>query len=114
MPVPLRLTVCGLVGSLSEIVIVAVRVPFAFGANETASVHDPAPLSDAPQLFVTTKSLLFAPVTVTLEIVITAELAFVSVTFRGGLFEPTGPPGNASEAGEAEIAATPVPVSETE
>jgi hypothetical protein len=58
VPIPLRLTVCGLLGPLSEIVIVPDRRPTAVGAKVTVIVQLLPDPSDAPQLFVCVKSPL--------------------------------------------------------
>ena len=48
MPVPLKLTVCGLLGSLSLMTRVADRAPAALGLNARLIVHLPSPASLLP------------------------------------------------------------------
>ncbi len=52
IPVPLRLTLCGLPAALSVIETVPVRVPVAVGVNVTLIVQLAAAATDAPQVFV--------------------------------------------------------------
>ena len=52
VPVPVRLTVCGLPVTLSVTVIVPVRVPAAVGVKVTVIVHVPAGATEAGQLLV--------------------------------------------------------------
>ena len=61
-PVPLKLAVCGLPAALSVTVIEALLGPVAVGVKATVIVHDPAPVSEVPQVFVWAKSPLLAPV----------------------------------------------------
>ena len=69
MPVPERLTVCGLPAALSVMVIVPVRLPVALGVKFTVIVQlDPAATLD-PHALVCVKSPAFAPVTVILVMV---------------------------------------------
>jgi hypothetical protein len=51
MPVPLRLTVCGLPVALSVMLSVPVSVPVAVGVNVTLIVQAVATASEVPQLF---------------------------------------------------------------
>jgi hypothetical protein len=62
-PVPLRLIVRGLPGSLSVITIVPVRVPAAVGLKVTLMLHDESELTEPMQPLVMEKS---APVRTTL------------------------------------------------
>ena len=79
MPVPVRLTVCGLPVALSVIVTAAVRAPLAAGVNVTLIVQfAPAP-TELPQVLVWAKSLAFVPVRARLEIVSAALPVLVSV-----------------------------------
>jgi hypothetical protein len=67
VPVPVRLTLCGLPAALSVRVIAAVRVPLAAGVKVTLIVQlAPAATLD-PQLLVWAKSLALVPVTARLE-----------------------------------------------
>src|SRR5437762_10676783 len=49
-PVPLRVTVCGLLAAESVMVRVPLRVPAAVGVNVTVIVHPPLPASNLPPL----------------------------------------------------------------
>ena len=73
VPVPERLTVCGLPLALSVRVTAAVRVPLAAGVKVTLMVQlAPAATLD-PQLLVCAKSLGFVPMSARLEM-LKAEL----------------------------------------
>jgi hypothetical protein len=48
MPVPLKLTVCGLPGSLSLMARVADRAPAALGLNARLILHVPSPATVPP------------------------------------------------------------------
>jgi hypothetical protein len=48
MPAPLKLTVCGLLGSLSLMARVADRAPAALGLNARLIVHVPSPATVLP------------------------------------------------------------------
>jgi hypothetical protein len=73
VPVPERLTVCGLPAALSEMLTEAVRLPLAEGVNVTLIVQlAPAATLD-PQLLVCAKSLALVPVSARLEM-LKAEL----------------------------------------
>jgi len=64
LPVPLNVTACGLVGSLSVMVSEADREPPASGAKVIEMLHDPKPGRELPQVsWVNWKSPVFAPVT---------------------------------------------------
>jgi hypothetical protein len=67
VPVPVRVTICGLPDALSAIEIAAVRVPEAVGVNTAVMVQFAAAISVEPQLFVWEKSPGFAPVIVMAE-----------------------------------------------
>jgi hypothetical protein len=66
MPVPERLTVCGLPLALSAMLTSAVRVPPAEGVKVTLIVQSAPAATELPQLFVSAKSLALVPVTVRL------------------------------------------------
>jgi len=51
-PVPVRLTVCGLPGALSKMLIDAVRAPAAVGVNVTLIVQLLFAATELPQVFV--------------------------------------------------------------
>jgi hypothetical protein len=52
VPVPVRLTVCGLPAALSEMLTNAVRVPVAVGLNVTLIVQLPPAATELPQVLV--------------------------------------------------------------
>ena len=89
VPVPVRLSVWGLLAALSVNTTEAVRVPAALGANATASVHCAEDAREAPQLLVKVKSAALEPVSWTLVKVKVALPSFVKVADRGELVEPT-------------------------
>jgi len=62
VPVPERLAVCGLLVALSVTVKVPLRVPVAVGVKVTLIVQDAPAATELPQLFVSAKSPLLAPV----------------------------------------------------
>jgi hypothetical protein len=68
VPVPLRLTVCGLFAALSLIESVAVRLPAAEGVKVTLSAQEPLGIIVAPVQVsaLLAKSLAFEPVSPTL------------------------------------------------
>jgi hypothetical protein len=64
VPVPVRVTACGLPAALSVMVTAADRAPVAVGLNVTLIVQLPVfAATELPQVFVCAKSPLFAPVT---------------------------------------------------
>ena len=67
VPVPLRLTVCGLPVLLSVRVMAAVRVPLAAGVKVTLIAQLAPAATLAPQLFVWAKSLALLPESAILE-----------------------------------------------
>lgn len=81
--VPVKSTTCGLPAAESMMVIWAVRVGgvIEVGAKVTVIVQLPRGGTEVPQVFVCTKSLASAPVTVTLVIsrVVLAPLVRVTV-----------------------------------
>jgi hypothetical protein len=88
VPVPFRLTVCGLPPPSSLILIFAILVPVAVGVNVTEIVQLALAAMLVPQVLVSEKSALFAPL---MAIPINWVLpVFVSVTFCGALAVPTG------------------------
>jgi len=89
VPVPVRLTACGLPLALSAIVRVPLRAPLALGANVTLIAQlAPAP-SDVPQLLVCAKSPAFVPLITMLPIESAAPPVFESVTPLAALVVPT-------------------------
>lgn len=89
MPVPDRLTVCGLPPPLSVIESVPLRLPLACGVNVTLIVQNfPAP-NVVPQLFVSTKSPAFLPVIPTFVMLRLVLPLLVIVTGSGPSVVPT-------------------------
>jgi hypothetical protein len=74
-PVPLRVTICGLPGALSEMLSVPLRVPLPVGIRITLIVQLLPAATLVPQLFVCVKS----PLTAKLEIVTTPLPVLVRV-----------------------------------
>jgi hypothetical protein len=69
-PVPVRLRMCGLVGSLATLtaMLALSAEPPAVGVNFTATVHDECAAAVAPQVPpATAKSLAFAPLKLSLD-----------------------------------------------
>lgn len=63
MPVPPRVTICGLPAALSVMVTEALRLPTALGVNVTETTQLPPAATELPQVLFWEKSPLFAPVT---------------------------------------------------
>ena len=63
LPVPVRLTVCGLPVALSVMITAAVRIPGAEGENLTLIVQLPPAATELAQVLVCVKSLASVPVT---------------------------------------------------
>src|ERR1700737_2934368 len=76
LPTPLRVAVCGLVGSLSVTVSIPLRVPVWVGVNVTLTLHEAFAGRLAGQVLVWEKS----PLAATLEIVSGFDPVFVTVT----------------------------------
>jgi hypothetical protein len=94
VPVPLSVTVCGLLKSPSTITTFAVSAPATDGVKTTLMVQEAPAAILVPQVFDgEAKSVSAAagepPVTVTLENAIAAPLLFVSVTVCAGVVVPT-------------------------
>lgn len=68
VPVPARLTICGLPAALSVMVMDALRLPTALGVNVTVTMQFPPAATMFPQVLFCVKSPLLAPVTETLVI----------------------------------------------
>jgi len=79
-PIPVRLTVCGLPGALSAMVTAALRDPAAAGVNVTLMLQGVPGVRLVPHVLVSIKSLLFAPVTLTLVMFKLAVPLLVRVT----------------------------------
>ena len=80
VPVPVRVTVCGLPNALSLMEIAADRLPGAVGAKITLTVQVPPAATGPPQVFVAGKSPALFPVTAILVIVRVALPLLVRVT----------------------------------
>jgi hypothetical protein len=89
VPVPVRLTVCGLPAALSETVSVAVRLPGAVGVNVTLMVQLPPAASELPQVVVSGKSPGLGPVTARLAMLKARLPLFVRVTDCAGVEVPS-------------------------
>ena len=87
-PVPVRLTVSGLLVALSVTVIAAVRLPAAVGVKVTLIVQLPPAASELPQVVVSGKSPALGPVTATLVMLKAASLLFVRMTVCAGVEVP--------------------------
>lgn len=110
MPVPLKDAVCGLPVALSATLTEAVRVPVAVGLKVTLTWQEP-PATTLVQVLVCEKSVLFAPVILTLVTVNGALPEFVSVMTVTVLEDPTIVFANVTLEGERlTLGATPVPV----
>jgi hypothetical protein len=79
-PVPLKLTVWGLPGALSEMLKVPPRVPAAVGVKVTLIVQLAPAATELPQLLLWAKSLASVPVTARLAILRVALPVLVRVT----------------------------------
>jgi hypothetical protein len=92
VPVPVRLTVCGLLAALSLIESVAVRLPVAEGVKVTLTVHAPLGVTVAPEQVspLLAKSLAFVPLIVTVEMVRLAVPVLVTVSAWAALVALTG------------------------
>ena len=89
VPVPERLTVCGLPVALSVIVTVAVRLPVAAGVKVTLIVQLPPAATELPQVLVCAKSLGLVPVMARLEMVKVAVPVLLRVAVCAPLVEAT-------------------------
>ena len=88
LPVPVRLTVCGLPLALSAMLTEAVRAPVAVGVNVTLIVQVPFAATELPQVLVAAKSPGSVPA---VPILVTVKLAFpvlVRVTACAALVVP--------------------------
>ena len=90
VPVPDRLTACGLPLALSAMLTDPARLPLAEGVNVTLIVQLPPAATELPQLLLCAKSLAFVPVTARLLMISAAFPPFVNVTLRAAaLVTPT-------------------------
>jgi hypothetical protein len=110
VPVPLRLTVCGLFGALSVKISVPVAAPVAVGVKVTFTEHFAPALRLAPQVLLETAN---GPVTAMLAKVNAALWAFVRVTLFAELVLPTAVLPKLRLATESVTGAVPLPLSET-
>jgi hypothetical protein len=111
VPVPVRLTVCGLPAAVSVTVRVAVLVNAAVGVNLTLMVQLEPAASVAPHVVVRVKSVLFAPVMVMPVMDSVAVPVSRKVTVCAELVVPMSRVLNESDAGERLTAgAVPVPL----
>jgi hypothetical protein len=69
VPVPVRLTVCGLPGALSVTVTAADRAPVAVGEKTTTMLQAAPAASELPHVLVCVKSWTLTPVMAMAEIV---------------------------------------------
>ena len=106
MPVPLKLTLCGLLVALLVMVIAPVRVPASVGVKVTLMLHEPPTPKPAPQLFVEAKS----PLAVMLVKLRPALPLFVNVTSCAVLLVPTFYPVKPSDVGLSATSGTPIPM----
>jgi len=106
-PVPLKLTVCGLLFALSVKVNVPLREPCTFGENVTEAVQLAPAASVAGQLELTAKSLRLLVIALMLSEV---DWLLVSVTVCATLDVPNAWLGKVKLPGLATAATIPVPV----
>jgi hypothetical protein len=90
VPVPERLTVCGLARALSVMLTEAVRLPLADGVNVTLMVQEAPAATDLPHVFVSAKLLLLVPLIARLVILNVALPVLLRVTVRALLVVFTG------------------------
>jgi hypothetical protein len=109
VPVPERLTTCGLNMPLYVTVTPPRTVPGAVGVNETLKVHLDAPASVAPQGIVPLATALKSPLATSVKLS-EEEPLFFSVTVREGLVVPTATLPKAIADVEIEIGGSPVPL----
>jgi hypothetical protein len=112
VPVPVRLTVCGLPAALSETLTVAVRVPAAVGVKVTLIVQLLFAATELPQVFDSAKSPVLVPVMLMLVMLKLEFPVLLKVTLCAALVVPTFWLLNVRLVGErlAVPAAVPVPV----
>lgn len=106
MPVPARLTVCGLLVALSVTVMDPVYAPAAVGVDVTLMVQLPRAATVPPQVFVSVKPALAA---ILLMAKAEAGLLLVSVTVIGALAMRIGWVAKVKEVGLSVTGSTPVP-----
>jgi hypothetical protein len=90
VPVPERLTECGLPVALSEIVTDAMRLPLAEGLKVTLIVQAAPAVTLEPQLLVWVKSLALVPETAIEAMLKSAVPELVRVTTWAAPLVPTG------------------------
>ena len=89
VPVPERVTVCGLPLALSATLSVAERVPLAEGVKVTLVVQLPPAATELPQVLVWAKLLALVPESAMLVMLNAALPPLVSVIVFAVLVEPT-------------------------
>ena len=89
VPVPERLTVCGLPLTLSEILSAAAEAPLAEGLKVTLIAQLAPAATELPQLLVCVKLLALEPETARLVMLRAALPELVRVIVRAGLAVPT-------------------------
>ena len=111
VPVPVKFTVCGLPVALSVMVRLAVRLPVAVGAKVTLIAQLAPAATELPQVVVSAKSPLLAPVIAILVTLNDTAPVLVNVTMRAALVVPTPWLPKLTLVGERLIAGVaPVPV----
>ena len=90
VPVPLRLTVCGLPLALSAIFSEAPRLPLAEGVKVTLMVQLPAAATELPQVLVWAKSPALVPASAMLVMLSAALPVLFRVTVCAALDDPSG------------------------
>ena len=112
IPVPVKLTDCGLLFALSVTVSDAVFAPGVTGAKVTPILQDEwAPMLAPQALEDTANSPEFVPVVAMLDRGKAALVLFVSVTVLGAVVVPSASFPKASVTGDKEACRTPVPES---
>jgi hypothetical protein len=86
VPVPVRLTVCGVVAALLEILRVPLRVSAAVGVKVTLTVQLAPAATELPQLLDSVKSLALVPVTARF-VILTEELPVLARVTDCGLLD---------------------------
>jgi len=114
-PAPPKETTCGLVGALSVMVNVAVRVPACMGANKTLIVQAAPAARLCGQVSTSEKSAASAPASLMLVIAKAALPLFVRLSVCAALVVPAAWVPNVRLEAESDTAGwlTPVPVSST-
>jgi hypothetical protein len=109
VPVPERLTVCGLPRALSVILTEALRLPLAEGVNVTLIVQEEPAATHLPHVLVSAKLVRLVPLTTMLDIINVALPVLRRLTVRALLVLPTVWLPKARLVGERLTAAEPLP-----